>query len=141
MTTVTQKSIKVKMLRRSFMKISKFVTALLIALISFGNAHAGEIQDELNAIKARLSQLEQIVNKQNEMINQQNDVIEQKSKEIKELVQNSNIDSGAGDGWFQNIEISGVAEVEAVYNDPDEGPSSSDIVLFLPLQNWALQPM
>jgi len=115
------------------MNLTKNVTALLLALplalISFGNLHASEIEDELNAIKARLSQLEIIVNKQNDTINQQNEVIEQKSKEIEALAQNANADSGAGDGWFSNIEISGVAEVEAGYNDPDEGDSSSDIVL------------
>ena len=111
------------------MKFSTFIFALLITLISFGGAHAGEIEDELNAIKARLNQLEKIVNKQNETINQQNEVIEQKSKEIEELAQNVNSDSGASDGWFNNIEISGVAEVEAGYNDPDLGDSSSDIVL------------
>ena len=112
------------------MKISKFVTILLLALISCGSVYAGEIEDELRAIKARLEKLEQIVDKQNNTINQQNDVIEEKSKQIEELVQNSNTNnSGSSNGWFNNIEISGVAEVEAGYNDPDEGDSSSDIVL------------
>ncbi len=115
---------------RSSMKGSKFVIALLVSLISFGSAHAGEIENELSAIKARLEQLERIVDQQNNTINQQNDVIEEKSKQIEELAQNANAnDSGSGDGWFNSIEISGVAEVEAGYNDPDEGDSSSDIVL------------
>ena len=111
------------------MRIYNIVAVALILFVSFGSAYADDIQDELNEIKNRLNQLERIVNQQNETINQQNEVIEQKSKEIEELAQNANSGSGEGDGWFNKIEISGVAEVEAGYNDPDEGDSSSDIVL------------
>ncbi|MBK1647199.1 LbtU family siderophore porin [Rhabdochromatium marinum] len=39
------------------------------------------------------------------------------------------LDSGLGGGWFQNIEIGGVIEVEASYIDPYEGDSTSDLVL------------
>jgi len=120
-------------------KLYSFVFAALVTFTSFGNAQAGEIEDELQAIgeiedelqaiKARLEQLESIVNKQNDTINKQNDVIEAKSKQIEELAQRSEDSNGNGDGWFNNIEIGGVAEVEAGYNDPDEGDESSDIVL------------
>lgn len=111
------------------MRKMSHAVAMLVTLIGSGPVHAGEIEDELAAIKARLGQLEQMVNKQNLIIDQQNDVIEQKSKEIEALAQNSNSDSDSDDGWFNNIEISGVAEVEAGYNDPDQGQSNSDIVL------------
>ncbi|QMU61136.1 MAG: LbtU family siderophore porin [Gammaproteobacteria bacterium] len=111
------------------MSIFKFLVTSLVILATFENVYANDIQDEISAIKARLNQLEQIVNKQSETINQQNDVIEEKSKQIEELVQNSNTNSESDDGWFNKIEISGVTEVEAGYNDPDDGESSSDIVL------------
>ncbi len=111
------------------MSIFKFLVTSLVILATFENVYANDIQDEISAIKARLNQLEQIVNKQSETINQQNDVIEEKSKQVEELVQNSNTNSESDDGWFNKIEISGVTEVEAGYNDPDDGESSSDIVL------------
>ncbi|MGH1538524.1 MAG: LbtU family siderophore porin [Gammaproteobacteria bacterium] len=112
------------------MKNHLLVVLLLIYLVSIGTANAGEIEDELNAIKARLEQLEKLVYKQSNLINQQNEVIEKKSKQIEELVENSIAsDSASSKGWFNKIEIGGVAEVEAGHNDPDEGDSNSDIVL------------
>ncbi len=112
------------------MKNHLLVVLLLIYLVSIGTANAGEIEDELNAIKARLEQLEKLVYKQSNLINQQNEVIEKKSKQIEELVENSIAsDSASSKGWFNKIEIVGVAEVEAGHNDPDEGDSNSDIVL------------
>ena len=64
------------------------------------------------------------------MINKQNNVTEEKSKQVEELVQNSNAnEQESGDEWFSNVGISGIAEVEAGYNDPDEGECSSEIVL------------
>lgn len=38
-------------------------------------------------------------------------------------------ESSAGGGWFQNIEIGGLIEVEAGYTSPYEGDDESDIVL------------
>ncbi|MEJ2115211.1 MAG: LbtU family siderophore porin [Gammaproteobacteria bacterium] len=113
------------------MKVYKFVIALLVSLISFGSVHAGEIENELAAIKARLQQLEKLIEKQNGTISKQNLTIHEKNKQIEELLENPRIRKIAKseDNWFNKIEIGGVAEVEAGYNDPGEGDSSSDIAL------------
>jgi cell division protein FtsL len=113
------------------MKFSKLIIFLQIALISVGNAQAGEIEDELSSIKARLQRLEQLVEKQSETISQQNLAIYQKSKQIEALVENPRIRKIANDEdvWFNNIEIGGVAEVETAYSNPDSGQSNSDVVL------------
>lgn len=100
----------------------------LFSLSGLQSVHASEIENELNAIKARLNELEKMLSKQHEMMTQQNKIIEEKNQQIEQLVQNNEKNSNY-DGWFNNIEISGVAEVEAAYNDPDVGDSSSDIAL------------
>ena len=50
--------------------------------------------------------------------------------EAKESIRRESykVDAG-GPGWFDNIEVFGLTEVEAGYNDPDSGDSNSDIVL------------
>ena len=51
------------------------------------------------------------------------------AQQAKENAEQSTTMAKAGEGWFNNIEISGLTEVEVGYNDPDEGDSTSDIVL------------
>lgn len=107
-------------------------TLLILIIISlFNYANAGQIEDELTAIKARLEKLEQLVDEQNHIISKQNLAIKEKTREIEELIENPRIHDGHEHtvDWFKNIEIGGVAEVEASYNDPDSGSTSSDIVL------------
>ncbi len=64
-------------------------------------------------------------------VHAQNEVIREKDRQIEALVSNPQIreQREGGGGWFQRVEISGVLEVEAGYNDPDSGGSSSDISL------------
>ena len=104
---------------------------ILIFVSLFNYANAGQIENELIAIKARLEKLEQLVDEQNTTISKQNEVIQKKTRQIEELVENSSVhdDVESRDGWFSNIEIGGVTEVEVSYNDPDSGSTSSDIVL------------
>ncbi|HPE78593.1 MAG: LbtU family siderophore porin [Chromatiaceae bacterium] len=106
------------------MKKHTLAAAMAAVFTCSGGASAGTIDDELAAIKARLKQLEQHVHAQNE-------VIREKDRQIEALVSNPQIreQREGGGGWFQRVEISGVLEVEAGYNDPDSGGSSSDISL------------
>lgn len=94
------------------------------------NVNASDIENELEAIKARLDQLEQLVVKQNKIISKQEEAIQEKKRQIDDLVENSRDDINFDDNhWINNIEIGGIVEVEGSYNDPDEGDTSSDIVL------------
>ncbi len=110
------------------MKILRNSLCFILTSLFLNTAQAGSIEEELSAIKARLEKLERIVQQQSSVIEQQNEVIEAKTQQLEELA--SNVESrDGGSGWFSSVEISGVAEVEAAYNDPDEGDSTSDIVL------------
>jgi len=113
------------------MKTLILVKIALIYFLTIGSVFAVEIEDELNAIKARLHELEQMLGKQQDMMMEQGKMIEKKDRQIEELVENARVrnDKNSAAGWADRIEISGVAEVEAGYNDPDTGDSSSDIVL------------
>lgn len=115
------------------MKRTTFAIATLLsfASITSGTAAAGEIKDELAAIKARLKQLENQVEKQNDTIQHQQDIIENKSKQIEALaeVTETKQNNSGGNAWFNKVEISGLVEVEAGHNNPDEGDDSSDVVL------------
>ena len=51
------------------------------------------------------------------------------AKQAKQNAEQSSKVATADDGWFNNIEISGLTEVEVGYNDPDSGDTTSDIVL------------
>lgn len=50
-------------------------------------------------------------------------------KDLGEAVERKRAEGAEGDGWFKNIEIAGLIEVEAFYTDPFQGSSESDIVL------------
>jgi len=107
------------------MKKSVSAAAIVTVIVSSGSASAGTIEEELAAIKARLQQLEQHVHAQDQ-------VIREKDRQIQELVSNNQTERSIGvrvGGWFQSVEIGGVVEVEAGYNDSDTGDSSSDIVV------------
>ena len=96
-------------------------TAVAAAFAVSGVVAAGTLEDELAAIKARLNAVEKQVQDQNE-------VIRQKDRQIAALTQRAG-GEGEGGGWFQSVEIGGLLEVEAGYNDPDSGDSSSDVVV------------
>ncbi len=113
------------------MRGTKLSALLIILAIGSETASAGDIEDELLAIKARLQKMEQLVERQSDTIEHQNEIIEEKSKQIEELAENSKMNHGAGnsDSWLNKIGIGGVVEVEAAYNGSDSGENSSDIVL------------
>ena len=102
------------------MKKTVLAAALTVALFGTGGASAASFADELAAIKARLNQLEQQVTAQNQ-------VIREKDREIAALKQATG--GGDGGGWFNEIEIGGVVEVEAGWNDPYTGDDTSDVVV------------
>lgn len=111
------------------MKKTTLAVAMSAALAMAGQASAASPQDqfakELAAIKARINHLEKTVQAQNT-------VIQEKDRQINELVSNPRIRERMGDsgsGWFNRVEIGGVVEIEAGYNDPDSGDSSSDVVV------------
>ncbi len=114
------------------MKFYNLPVAIIIIIISFDTSQASTIENELVDIKSRLQKLEQLVNQQNAIMENQSKVIQEKNRQIEELVYHAKVrknDPEKGSSWFNNIEIGGVAEVEAGYNNPDEGESNSDIVL------------
>ena len=49
--------------------------------------------------------------------------------EAKESIRRESYKADAGPGWFDNVEVFGLTEVEVGYNDPDSGDANSDIVL------------
>ena len=51
------------------------------------------------------------------------------AQQAKTNAERSSKTASDGDSWFNNIEISGLTEVEVGYNDPDSGDTTSDIVL------------
>lgn len=114
------------------MKVAILAGAMATAFVCSGDVSAGAIEDELAAIKARIAQLEKMVQEQNEVIKENKRVISEKDRQIQELVSNPRIREqmeGTGVKWTDRITVSGGIEVEASYNDPDEGDSSSDLVV------------
>lgn len=118
------------------MKKTILAAAMAAAMASSGGAMAAAAFDpaafaeELAAIKARMKALESQVQDQSRTIQAQERALKEKDRQIQEFVSNPRIRKGeAGGGWFQNVEIGGVVEIEAGYNDPDEGDSESDVVV------------
>lgn len=96
---------------------------LAVGLAVSSTVSAAAVEDEIAAIKARLAVLEQ-------QLADQNQVIKEKDRQIQELTENPSVREKPGESaWFRNVEVGGVVEVEAAYNDPDVGDSSSDIVV------------
>ena len=100
------------------MKKSSLVLAIAATgLTTVGNVAAGSLEDRLMAMEKRLQALEK-------RIETQDKVIEAKNKKIDQLTSQSGTTSG---GWFSNVEIGGVVEVEATSVDPDNAGDTSDI--------------
>jgi|TARA_B110000238_G_C16076865_1_gene417550 hypothetical protein len=99
-----------KTIKRTTLAIA---TLLTYVSVSGGIVYADEIENELSAIKARLQQLENQVDKQNDMIRSQQDIIENKSKQIEALAESTqaNQKTVSNKGWFNKVEISGLVEV------------------------------
>ena len=94
----------------------------------------GSIEERLEAMERRILKLEEQVAAQNKaMAEKDRQIAELKSEkdqdvaELKEMA--SSVAGGSGDSWYNNIEISGLVELEASTTDPYEGGSESDAVL------------
>jgi len=96
------------------MKKTAIALAVAASITSMGSVSAASTEDRLMALEKRLKYLEQRVASQDE-------VIKEKDQQISELT------GGGEGGWFQNVEIGGVVEVEAQRISPDGGPDESDI--------------
>ena len=92
------------------------------------------LEQLLGHLQGRVDQQDQTIANQDQTIRQQGTVIERQADIIdgqqKQLTEGTAQSSG---GWFQNIEIGGLVEVEANYVDPYTGPgtgrSTSDLTL------------
>jgi hypothetical protein len=107
------------------MKKSVAIGALAVGFTASGATVAASVEDELAAIKARLATLEQ-------QVQDQNAVIREKDRQIMALSENPALQGkggSSGGGWFRNVEIGGIVEIEAGYNDPYTGDSTSDVVV------------
>ena len=87
----------------------KILCSALAALLPFPGLLLAETQvdDRLESAEKRLEYLESRMQDQDNTINQK----------------------AAGDSWFNNVEIGGVIEVEAGFEDPDDGDSESSLTL------------
>lgn len=92
-----------------------------------GTSIAGTLEDELEAIKARLNAVEQQLKEQIKANEEKERRLARQDREIADLRQSEANSSGGG--WFQNIELGGVVEIEAGYTDPATGNDASDIVV------------
>lgn len=96
-------------------------TPLSLALASLlgtsGAASAASLEERLQRMEQRMQYLEQHVQEQAE-------VIKQKNQQITELQE-----SGRSGGWFQEVAIGGLLEVEAASSEDFAGTDASDIAL------------
>lgn len=105
---------------RSMKQLLLFPLAGLVFLSS--NVSATSMEERLLLMEQRLNALEQRVLEQETQL-------QKKDEEIARLQkQSASVDepSEDGEGWFQSVEMSGVVEVEASYDDSSK---ASDIVL------------
>lgn len=96
-----------------------FLSLFAISGLLFAtNVSAASLEERLAAMEQRLQQLEQKVMEQDELIRQ-------KDEQLARLESGGD---GAGD-WFQEIELSGVVEVDAQNIEADAAQDSSDITV------------
>jgi len=104
------------------------LAAILSATIAgSGTCTAGTLEDELEAIKARLNAVEQQLKDQIRANEEKERRLAEQDREIADLRQSEV--SSSGGGWFQSVELGGVVEIAAGYTDPATGDSASDIVV------------
>ncbi len=87
----------------------QLLSIALAATLPFPSLLSAEsrIDDRMESAEKRLEYLESRVQDQDKAINEK----------------------ASGDNWFNNVEISGVIEIEAGFEDPDEGDSESSLTL------------
>lgn len=104
----------------------KQLKALVVAGMALFIWHMPALAQE--TIEERLANMERRIQYLEERVMTQDEVIIKKDRQISKLMEHG--DQGAQeDGWFNSVEVSGLVEVEAAYEDPYEGDSTSDAVL------------
>lgn len=88
------------------------------------------LEQLLEGLQNRVDEQDRIIGQQDQTIRRQGKTIEHQADVIdgqqKQLAAGT---SSAGNGWFQNVELSGVVEVEANHNDSYTRNSSNDLTL------------
>ncbi len=94
-----------------------FLLAAALALIAWNAPALAQ-----TSIEERLANMEQRIRRLERRIADQDRVIVEKEREISRLV-------GRDDAWFDDLEITGVVEVEGSHSSPFEGDSASDVAV------------
>ena len=79
-------------------------------------------------IEERLANMEQRIQYLEERVSVQDEEIIKRDLQIAKLMEHG-VQTEHEDGWFNSVQVSGLVEVEAAYEDPYEGDSTSDAVL------------
>ena len=90
---------------------------LIVACIAAAILHLPAFAQE--SIEERLAKMEQRIQYLEERVADQDKVIVEKDRQISSLTSRE-------DSWFNRMEVGGVVEVEAVYESPGEGKSSTN---------------
>ena len=81
-----------------------------------------------DSLAERLANLEKRIQYLEERVATQDEVILEKDRQIANLMEHG-VQVGQEEGWLDSVEVGGLLEVEAAYENPYEGDSSSDAVL------------
>lgn len=100
------------------MKKTAIALAVAASIAGIGNVSAASMEDRMLAMEKRLKYLEQ-------RLAAQDKVIAEKEAQINQLSAGSNTSGG---GWFQNTEIGGVIDVDAVSIDDNTRNTDDDMV-------------
>ncbi|WP_462321434.1 LbtU family siderophore porin [Halochromatium sp.] len=106
--------------------------AMVLSAGTAGHAGAQTLEERVRRLEQENREQAAAIDQQQRTIAQQKQQLEGAPQRIERLEEtlDTKRDAGPGlGGWFENIEIGGVIEVEGVYVDPYEGSSESDLVL------------
>jgi hypothetical protein len=108
--------------------------AILAALATAGSpAIAQTLEERVRRLEQENREQAAAIERQRQTIDEQKQQLEGTPQRVEQLEAALETKREAGDGlgagWFNNIEIAGLVEVEASYADPYEGDSESDITL------------
>ena len=81
-----------------------------------------------DSVAERLANLERRIQYLEDRVATQDEVIIEKERQIAKLMEHG-VQVEQEEGWFDVVEVGGLLEVEAAYENPYEGDSSSDAVL------------
>lgn len=108
--------------------------AILAAFATAGSpAIAQTLEERVRRLEQENREQAAAIERQRQTIDEQKQQLEGTPQRVEQLEAALETKRDAGDGlgagWFNNIEIAGLIEVEASYADPYEGDSESDIAL------------